>query len=408
MFEQITAAPPDEILGINEAFQADTNPEKINLSVGVYQNELGMTPILSCVKQAEEELLATEQSKGYLGITGNANYCRLISELLLGRQHPSIAARQVAAAQTPGGTGALRVAADFIRQAFPQAEVWMSQPTWPNHPKIFAAAGVTVQSYPYYNAAEFSLDEGAMFEALAAIPEGNVLLLHGCCHNPTGVDLQPRHWETIGQIAKSRRLLPLVDFAYQGFGEGLEADALGLRILCEQVDELLVCSSYSKNFGLYGERVGALTVISNSPHSTASVISQIKQRIRANYSNPPLHGAALVARVLESPELRAIWERELAEMRDRIHLLRETFARTMSELDSPVNFDFIVKQRGMFSFSGLSPQQVERLRDEYSIYIVRNGRINVAGMNPQNLPIVCRAIAEVIQEPSVAKGSSVS
>ncbi len=399
MFEQITAAPADEILGINEAFQSDPDPAKINLSVGVYQNEQGLTPILACVKQAEEALLADEMSKGYLGITGHVSYCRRVSELLLGSQHPLIEARRVAAAQTPGGTGALRVAADFIRQSFPQARVWLSQPTWPNHPKIFAAAGVPVQSYPYYDAARFALDEDAMFESLSAIPEGDVLLLHGCCHNPTGVDLQPRHWEAIAQIAHARRLLPLVDFAYQGFGDGLEQDAKGLRILCEHVDELLICSSYSKNFGLYGERVGALTVISGAPESAASVVSQIKQCIRANYSNPPLHGAAIVARVLESPELQAAWQQELADMRDRIHGLRQAFARTMTELDSPVDFGFIVNQQGMFSFSGLSPQQVERLRKEHSIYIVRNGRINVAGMNQQNLPTVCRAIVAVIQEP---------
>ena len=262
MFERVEASPPDAILGLTEAFQADTNANKINLAVGQYKDAGGKTPVLRCVKQAEERLLSTEESKGYLGIVGHAEYRQHVPALLLGSSHAAIAEKRISTLQTPGGTGALRVAADLIHTVMPKSTVWLSDPTWPNHPNIFAAAGVPTETYEYYDADNFALNAEGMMASLEKVPAGDIVLLHGCCHNPTGVDLQPEHWEQVAKLLKERGILPLVDFAYQGFGDGIEEDAGGLRTLCEQIDDLLVCSSFSKNFGLYRERVGALSIIS--------------------------------------------------------------------------------------------------------------------------------------------------
>ncbi len=396
MFETIQPAPPDAILGLNEAFQADRHPGKINLSVGQYQDDQGVTPILRCVKAAEQQLLERESSKGYLGIVGDQRYDQLIPALLLGDTHAHTAAGRVVTMQAPGGTGALRVAADFVHSTFPEKQVWLSNPTWPNHPNIFLAAGVPIKTYEYYDPAAHALSFDAMLQSLSQIPSGDVVVLHGCCHNPTGVDLDEDQWRTVSEVIATRGLLPLVDFAYQGLGSGLAEDALGLQTLCEHVDDLLVCSSYSKNFGLYCERVGALTVTASNSAAAKSVTSHIKQCIRANYSNPPAHGAAIVAEILANADLRTLWKAELDEMRERILSLRQSFVTHMRELNSPVDFSFITHQRGMFSFSGLSPQQVEQLREQHSIYIVRNGRINVAGMSRHNIAAVCEAIVKVM------------
>ena len=396
MFNELDVAPPDAILGLTEAFVADENPEKINLSVGVFKNEAGVTPILESVKEAERRLCDQESTKAYLPITGLNSFVRQALELLLGADHEIISQKRAVGAQTPGGTGALRVAADFIRSRFPEKQIWCSRPTWANHPSVFAAANLPVQEYAYFDAGSNSLDFEAMMKDVAQIPKGDVILLHGCCHNPTGIDPDPQQWKEMSQLIGERNLLPLVDFAYQGFGDGLEEDALGLRTICDNVNELLVASSYSKNFGLYSDRVGALTVVAGNAQAANAAISHIKTAIRRNYSNPPAHGGAIVSTVLQDPALRQQWEAELREMRDRINGTRDAFVATMTEQIPERDFSFISRQRGMFSFSGLTPEQVDRLRDEYSVYIVRSGRINVAGITPSNIKRLCECIRQVL------------
>jgi aspartate/tyrosine/aromatic aminotransferase len=301
-------------------------------------------------------------------------------------------------AQTPGGTGALRVAGDFIHTMFPGAKVWMSEPTWPNHSGIFGAAGVETATYPYFDAATNGLAFDAMLDRLRQIPTGDVVLLHGCCHNPTGIDPTAEQWALIADVICDRGLLPLLDFAYQGFAEGLKEDAVGLLSLCRPTKEMLVCTSYSKNFGLYNERVGALTLLAASADDAATALSQLKLRIRTNYSNPPAHGAAIVATILGDEQLRGQWLTEVQQMRDRINGMRKLFVQTLAAKGVDRDFSFIERQRGMFSFSGLNRQQVDALRAKYSIYVVGSGRINVAGMTENNMDTLCSAIAEVLSE----------
>lgn len=397
MFEKLQPAPPDAILGLTAAFKADTNPAKINLGVGVYKDAQGTTPVLESVKQAEERMLTTETTKSYLPIDGQPAYAAVAQAMLFGDSHPIVANQRAITAQTPGGTGALRVAADFIASQLPNASVWLSDPTWPNHPNIFRAAGVATNTYPYFDAATNGVAFDEMLTAVRQIPAGDVLLLHGCCHNPTGVDLAPEQWQEIATVAKERSLLPLVDFAYQGFANGLEEDAAGLRTMAEQNDELLVASSYSKNFGLYNERIGALTLVAADADAAQSALTHVKKCIRANYSNPPAHGGGIVSTILGDTTLRGQWEGELTEMRDRINTMRHLFVETLSEQGVDQDFSFITRQRGMFSYSGLTPDQVQKLRDDYSIYIVGSGRINVAGMTTDNMDHLCNAIASVLK-----------
>ena len=396
MFEKVEPAAPDAILGLNEAFQADSNPNKINLSVGQFKDAEGKTPILGCVKQAEEELLKSESSKGYLGIVGDTNYGKMVPGLLFGADNKLLSQNRVATVQSPGGTGALRIVADFIATNFPGSTVWLSEPTWPNHPNIFKAAGVPTKSYAYYDESDFSLNYDAMVSDLAKVPAGDFVMLHGCCHNPTGVDIADDQWNAVGEILKKGNVTPIVDFAYQGFGSGIEEDAIGVRTLAEHVDEMIVCSSFSKNFGLYCERIGAVTTVAADADASAAVISRLKKCIRANYSNPPAHGAKIVAKVLGDEALTKQWHAELAEMRNRILDLRKQIAATMKSLGSPVDFEFITEQRGMFSFTGLTREQVQKLRDEHSLYIVGNGRINVAGLKDDQIEIACKAIIDVL------------
>lgn len=396
MLETIQPAPADPILGLTEAFQADPNPEKINLSVGVYKDASGVTPILPSVKEAESRLLGDEKTKSYLGIAGAPAYASHVQALLFGAGHELIEAGRVATSHTPGGTGALRVAANFLHTSLPASKVWLSDPTWANHGKIFAAAGVETAKYPYFDPATGGLDWTAMRDAVAGIPAGDVLLLHGCCHNPTGVDPTPEQWEAIAGLVAERGLLPLVDFAYQGFATGIREDATPLGLLTGSGRELLICSSFSKNFGLYCERVGAFSFVSGDRATTDTVQSQVKAGIRANYSNPPAHGAAIVTTILDDDALRQQWEGELAGMRERIHAMRGRLAEALTARGVPGDWSFIVEQKGMFSFSGLMPEQVDRLRDEYSIYVVRSGRINVAGLTADNIDRVADAIAAVV------------
>jgi aspartate/tyrosine/aromatic aminotransferase len=398
MFETIVAAPPDPILGLTEAFKKDKNAKKVNLGVGVYKDAAGQTPILDTVKSAEERLLRSENTKNYLPIDGQPEFDRATVELLFGAGHPVLAAQRTVTAQAPGGTGALRVAADFVLATLGKRTVWLSDPTWPNHPQVFNAAGLSTAVYPYFDMQTNGVAFEAMLNALRAAPEGDVVVVHGCCHNPTGVDLLPQQWQALGEVLAERKLLPLVDFAYQGFANGLEEDATGLHQLVQHCDSMLVASSYSKNFGLYNERVGALTLVAPDGKQAEAALSHIKRVARANYSNPPAHGGAIVATVLNDPQLRRQWEAEVAGMRDRINTMRHLFVETLQEKGVDRDFSFIARQRGMFSFSGLNADQVKALRERFGIYIVGSGRISVAGMTEDNIDYLCSAIAEVLAD----------
>jgi aspartate/tyrosine/aromatic aminotransferase len=397
MFDTIVAAPPDPILGLTEAFKKDPNPKKVNLGVGVYKDAKGQTPVLASVKTAEERILRTENTKNYLPIDGQPEFDRATQELLFGQGHAVLAEHRAVTAQAPGGTGALRVAADFVASTLGKRTVWLSDPTWPNHPGVFNAAGLAVANYPYFDKATNSVNVDGMLDALRSAAAGDVVVLHGCCHNPTGVDLELAQWQAVGQVLADRKLLPLVDFAYQGFAMGLEEDAAGLHALADACDSMLVASSYSKNFGLYNERVGALTLIAPDQGQADTALSHIKRVARSNYSNPPAHGAAAVAAVLGDPQLRSQWEQEVAAMRDRINGMRHLFVETLHEKGVDRDFTFIARQRGMFSFSGLNGDQVKALRDRYAIYIVGSGRISVAGMTEDNMDYLCSAIADVLK-----------
>jgi len=393
MFENLAAAPPDPILGLTESFRKDTNPQKINLGVGVYKTAENKTPILRCVKAAERHLLQTEDSKSYLSMAGIDQLGGQVRDLLWGDQ---IDDSRCGTVQTPGGTGGLRVAADFLTQRFPGVRMWCSAPTWANHPTVFGAAGLEVQSYDYLADDGISLDFAAMMESLNKIPKGDAVCLHGCCHNPTGVDPTSDQWQEIAATVQERALLPLLDFAYQGFGDGVDEDAEGVRTVLKTGTDALICSSFSKNFGLYSERIGALTAVTANANAADATLSNLKMSVRANYSNPPLHGGAIVSTVLASDELKQIWLEELAEMRERIREMRSAFVRAMKERCPDRDFSFIAHQKGMFSFSGLNRMQVDELRAKHSIYIVGSGRINVAGINGQNIGTLCDAIASVM------------
>ncbi len=396
MFDQLEMAPPDAILGLTEAFKKDPNPDKINLGVGVYKDAENKTPVLDCVKRAEERILAEETSKGYLPIPGGPDYTAKVQAMLFGADHEIVTSGRASTAHTPGGTGALRVAGDFVKSQFPGTPIWMSSPTWANHPAIFAAAGVETKSYPYYDAENKCLDFDAMMKAIAEIPAGDVILLHGCCHNPSGMDPTPEQWTKLAELTAERGLLPLIDFAYQGFSQGVEEDAQGLRAFCTAGREFMVCGSFSKNFGLYSERTGSFTLVGPDADAAKRAFSHVKRCIRANYSNPPSHGGAIVAAVLADAELTALWKRELAEMRDRVNGMRQLLVETLKAKGVSQDYSFITTQKGMFSFSGLNKDQVARLREESSIYIVGSGRINVAGMTEANMDRLCSAIAAVL------------
>lgn len=402
MFQSLQPAPIDPILGLTDAFKADPNPEKINLGVGVYQDESGVTPVLPSVIEATARVAANEKTKSYLPIPGAPEYAAAVQRLLFGAEDEIVTGRRACTAHTPGGTGALRVTGDFLKQNLPGAKLWLTNPTWANHPAIFAAAGVETGSLPYFDPATNGLDFDSFHAALKELPAGDVVLLHGCCHNPSGIDPTSEQWKPIADTLAVRGVLPILDFAYQGFGDGVQEDAGGLREFCRAGAELIVCSSFSKNFGLYRERVGAVTFVSADAETRATVESQMKRVIRTIYSNPPAHGAALVSTILDDAPLAAQWEAELAEMRNRINgmrtLLVEKLAAAFAERGgSAGDYSFIQQQKGMFSFSGLTKDQVAKLRDEHAIYIVGSGRINVAGVSEKNVDRLCAAIAAVQQ-----------
>ncbi|MCP1772339.1 aspartate aminotransferase [Neisseria perflava] len=395
-FDHIEAAPADPILGLGEAFKAETRPEKVNLGIGVYKDATGATPIVKAVKEAEKRLLVSETTKNYLTIDGVAEYNEQTQILLFGANHEIIASKRAKTAQSLGGTGALRIALEFAKRQIGVKNVWISNPTWPNHNAICKAVGLTDKPYRYYNAAQHGLDWDGMLEDLAQVEKGDVVLLHGCCHNPTGIDPTPAQWETLAKMAAEKGWLPLFDFAYQGFGNGLEEDAVGLRTFLQYNRELLIASSYSKNFGMYNERVGAFTLVAEDEATANRAHSQIKTIIRTLYSNPASHGAATIALVLQDEALKAQWIAELDEMRGRIKAMRERFVALLKEKGATQDFDFIIEQNGMFSFSGLTPEQVDRLKNEFAIYIVRSGRINVAGITADNIDYLCESIVKVL------------
>lgn len=396
IFSQVTLAPADPILGLTDAFKADTRTHKVNLGVGIYKDEAGQTPVLSSVKKAEAILLETEKSKNYLGIEGVQAYNQVVQGLLFGVDSNIITDKRAVTAQAPGGTGALRVASEFLVRNTKSTTIWVSNPTWANHNNIFETAGLTVKEYRYYKAETHDMDFEAMLADLEQAQAGDVILLHGCCHNPTGIDLSLAQWQQVAQVCLIKELLPLFDFAYQGFGAGIDEDAQGLRAVAAVVPELLIANSFSKNFGLYNERIGAVTVVAEDAESATNSFSQIKKTIRANYSNPPAHGGLIVSTILSDDALRQEWEAELTEMRQRIAEMRTLFVDSLKAEGVEQDFSFISRQNGMFSFSGLNKQQVARLKDEFAIYIVGSGRISVAGLTKNNMPAVCMAIAQVL------------
>jgi aromatic-amino-acid transaminase len=391
----VQMAPRDPILGVTEAFNADPNARKVNLGVGVYYDDNGKIPLLECVRRAERELLEDSPPRGYLPIDGLPEYDRAVQALVFGPDSPAIREKRVVTVQTLGGTGGLKVGADFLRRVDPGAEVWISRPSWENHRALFENAGFSVEAYPYYDAATHDLDFEGMIGTLQGLPTRTIVVLHACCHNPTGVDLTSGQWTRVIETTAARQLVPFLDLAYQGFGDGLDGDASVVRRFVEAGMPLFVSNSFSKSFSLYGERIGALSVVGHNSEEAARVLSQLKRLVRTNYSNPPTHGGKIVAAVLTSAELRRIWEHELEQMRTRIRAMRQELVEKVQARVPSFDFGFVIRQRGMFSYSGLSKEAVARLREEFSIYAIDTGRICVAALNSHNIDHVADAIAQV-------------
>ncbi|WP_269473811.1 amino acid aminotransferase [Chromobacterium haemolyticum] len=397
MFSAVELAPRDPILGLNEAFNADTRTTKVNLGVGVYSDDNGKIPLLAAVKAAEKARLETMPPRGYQPIEGAQAYDSAVQNLLFGVDSELIKAGQVVTAQALGGTGALKIGADFLKRLNPAAKVYISNPSWENHRALFESAGFEVENYPYYDAATRGVDFDGMRAFLAQLPAGSVIVLHACCHNPTGADLSDAQWAEVVQVCRERGLVPFLDMAYQGFADGIDADAVAVRLFSASGLQFFVSSSFSKSFSLYGERVGALSIVTAGKEESARVLSQLKRVIRTNYSNPPIHGGAVVAAVLSNPELRQLWEDELAGMRDRIRAMRVGLVEAIKAEGVAQDFSFVAQQRGMFSYTGLSAAQVERLRADFGIYAVSTGRICLAALNSKNLAYVASAIAQVVK-----------
>lgn len=395
MFASLKALPADPILGLLAKYREDTNPKKIDLGVGVYKNEAGDTTVLSCVKKAEQYRTDTETSKVYIGPTGSALFNEEMSKLIFGH-HKVLLENRARTFSTPGGTGALRVAAEFIASCKAGATIWVSNPTWANHNAVFEAAGLTVKTYPYYDYENKTLDFDGMLAQLKQVSADDVVLLHACCHNPSGMDLTNEQWQQVVEVTKGVGFTPLIDMAYQGFGTGLDEDAYGLRLMADNVKEMIVCSSCSKNFGLYRERIGACTLIAENASSADLVASVLAYVIRGIYSMPPAHGAALVETILSSDELRNEWHSELAEMRNRINGNRQLLVDKLIENGVTRDFSFIARQSGMFSFLGITPEQVQQLQDEYSIYMVGSSRMSIAGIANRNVDYLAQSIAKVL------------
>ncbi|MGF6542274.1 amino acid aminotransferase [Paraburkholderia youngii] len=396
MFDHIPAYPGDPILSLNEDFQLDPRPNKVNLSIGIYFDDAGKLPVIDAVRRAETALLDAIGPRSYLPMAGLPLYRDTAQALVFGANSAARAEGRIATLQTLGGSGALKVGADFLKRYFPGSQVWISDPSWENHRVIFEGAGLTVNTYPYYDPQTGGLRFAEMLAAIDALPEKSVVLLHACCHNPTGVDLSPVQWAELALVLQRRKLIAFVDMAYQGFGAGLEEDAAPVRLLADANVPLIVANSFSKNFSLYGERVGALSVVCKSADEAARVAGQLMSAVRANYSNPPTHGARLVANVLADATLRASWEAELGAMRERILAMRNVIHAGLDGRVDEVMRARYVAQRGMFTYTGLSESQVERLRNEYAVYVLRSGRMCVAGLNARNADYVASSIAAVV------------
>jgi aspartate aminotransferase len=398
MFAQLQPVATDPILGLMAAYKEDPNPNKVDLGVGVYKDEQGHTAVLKCVKEAEALRLKQEDSKTYIGMAGDLGFNAHIEKLAFGHSHKVLLANRVTTAHTPGGTGALRVAAEFIKKANPNATIWVTNPTWANHISLFQAAGLKVKEYSYYDYSTKGLNEEAMFAELATVPAGDVVLVHACCHNPSGMDLTFAQWQRFTDLAKVRGFTPLVDMAYQGFGEGLDEDARGLRYLAEQVEEMILCSSCSKNFGLYRERIGAVSIVAADSKVADVAKVNLLSVVRSIYSMPPAHGAIIVANILNSQELTALWHEELAEMRNRINSYRQLIIDKLKAEGVQQDFSFITRQHGMFSFLGINKAQIDRLRSEFSIYMVGSSRVSIAGLNHSNIDYFAKAVATVLKD----------
>ncbi|MGF6414372.1 aromatic amino acid transaminase [Paraburkholderia sp. MM5482-R1] len=396
MFDHIPAYPGDPILSLNEDFQLDPRPNKVNLSIGIYFDDAGKLPVIDAVRRAETALLDAIGPRSYLPMAGLPLYRDTAQALVFGAHSAARAEGRIATLQTLGGSGALKVGADFLKRYFPGSQMWISDPSWENHRVVFEGAGLTVNTYPYYDAQTGGLRFAEMLAAIDALPEKSIVLLHACCHNPTGVDLSPSQWAELVPVLQRRKLIAFVDMAYQGFGAGLEEDAAPVRLLADANVPLIVANSFSKNFSLYGERVGALSVVCKSADEAARVAGQLMSAVRANYSNPPTHGARLVANVLADATLRASWEAELGAMRERILAMRKVIHAGLDGRVDEVMRARYVAQRGMFTYTGLSESQVERLRNEYAVYVLRSGRMCVAGLNARNADYVASSIAAVV------------
>ncbi|MCL7943715.1 amino acid aminotransferase [Marinobacter sp. ATCH36] len=395
MFEALKTLPQDPILQLMQTFREDTRPDKVDLGIGVYKDDAGKTPIMAAVHEAERHLLERETTKSYVGPAGSAGFNSAMAELIMGSDSPLIRDGRTSVVQTPGGCGALRMAAEFLRLCEPDTRVWVSTPTWANHLPLLGGAGLTIREYPYLNPETLQVDFAAMLETLEGAEAGDVVLLHGCCHNPSGADLSLEQWQEVTSLIQRKGLLPFVDMAYQGLGEGLNADAAGLRHLANAVPEMLIAASCSKNFGLYRERTGALALISATATINSAATSQLLSVIRSHYSMPPNHGAAIVETILGDQGMRAQWQDELNGMCERILYLRHAFAHALAPVG---DFSFIAHQRGMFSFLGISPEQVNRLRKEHGVYMLESSRVNVAGLNDRVLPQVAAAIQDVMSK----------
>ncbi len=396
LFSAVEMAPKDPVLGLTETYLADTRPEKVNLGVGVYYDDNGKLPLLRAVKKAEEARIAKGLPRGYQPIDGPAAYNKAVQNLLFGADSAEVTSGRVITLDTLGGTGGLKVGADYLKRLLPGSAVAISDPTWENHRGVFEGAGFTVNAYTYYDPKTHGLDFGGMVTSLKGMPDRSIVLLHACCHNPTGVDLTDQQWEEVVALCKAKQFVPFLDLAYQGFGDGITQDATAVRLFAKAGMPFLVASSFSKSFSLYGERVGALSIVTANKDESIKVLSQVKRVVRTNYSNPPTHGGAIVTDVLTTPELRAMWEEELSEMRERIRQMRVAFVDKLKALNVKQDFSFVARQRGMFSYSGLNPQQVDRLREEFAIYAIGSGRICVAALNTGNIDRVVKAVAAVL------------
>jgi aromatic-amino-acid transaminase len=397
MFEHVEPFAGDPILSLNEDFQKDPRPNKINLSIGIYFDDEGRIPVLHCVHQAESQMWSTPAAKPYLPIEGDASCRRAVQELLFGEGSEAITSGRIATLQTVGSSGALKVGADFIKRWLPGSELWVSDPTWDNHRSVFEGSGLKVHTYPYYDAATGGLRFDAMCETLRGLPARSVVLMHACCHNPTGVDLTPAQWQALVPILRERELLPFLDLAYQGYGDGIDEDAFAIRCLADAKIPFFIANSFSKSMSLYGERAGALSVVCHTGEEAGRVLGQLKATVRRNYSSPAIHAGGIVARVLTDPALRRSWEHDVSQMRERIQAMRKALHTTLLAKLPGRDFDYFLTQRGMFSYTGLSAAQVDRLREEHAVYLIRSGRMCVAGLNTRNVEATANAMAAVLK-----------